>query len=32
MLKEGAGDALKELTWSKTLPVGVNNYGCYFAH
>lgn len=29
MLKEGAGEALKELTWSKTLPVGVSKFEHY---
>ena len=29
MLKDGAGDALPELTWSKTLPVGVNKFEHY---
>lgn len=29
MLKEGAGEALKELTWSKTLPHGVSKFEHY---
>ena len=29
MLKEGAGEALTELTWSKTLPVGVSKFEHY---
>ena len=29
MLKEGAGEALEELTWSKTLPVGVSKFEHY---
>jgi hypothetical protein len=29
MLKEGAGTALEELTWSKTLPVGVSKFEHY---
>jgi hypothetical protein len=29
MLKEGAGKALTELTWSKTLPVGVSKFEHY---
>ena len=29
MLKEGAGSALVELTWSKTLPVGVSKFEHY---
>jgi hypothetical protein len=29
MLKEGAGAALEELTWSKTLPVGVSKFEHY---
>jgi hypothetical protein len=29
MLKEGAGQALTELTWSKTLPVGVSKFEHY---
>lgn len=29
MLKEGAGEALAELTWSKTLPVGVSKFEHY---
>jgi hypothetical protein len=29
MLKDGAGEALAELTWSKTLPVGVSKFEHY---
>jgi hypothetical protein len=29
MLKDGAGEALTELTWSKTLPVGVSKFEHY---
>lgn len=29
MLRDGAGDALPELTWSKTLPVGVSKFEHY---
>ena len=29
MLKDGAGEALEELTWSKTLPVGVSKFEHY---
>lgn len=29
MLKDGAGEALPELTWSKTLPVGVSKFEHY---
>lgn len=29
MLREGAGEALPELTWSKTLPVGVSKFEHY---
>lgn len=29
MLRKGAGEALKELTWSKTLPVGVSKFEHY---
>ena len=29
MLKDGAGEAMEELTWSKTLPVGVSKFEHY---
>ena len=31
MLRQGAGEALEELTWSKTLPVGVSKFEHYNA-